>query len=187
MIKVFLNRLVTQDREYKNIKFPTRILNKVCPRGWFRELLKSSIERTIFYDKNGNTYKFNDIDGITIINNKVIANINGQKEIEIYSPNANYNGFLLFSGEKGLPELSLDHKNSLYNIIEVDYQNYPSLKTLSDNVIGKGYKSSLVNDGFINDCFIDSLKLDLKAIIDKTQLVIMSKSLNSSKNSKRIY
>ena len=186
MIKIFLNRLVTQDRKYKSIKFPTRIINKVCPRGWFRALLKSSIERTMLYDGNGDLYNFNDIESIIILNSRVMAQFKEGKRIEVFSPNANYDDFLPFDGTKGIPELSLDHKNSLYDIIELNHQNYPNLKQLSEHVSGKGYKSKLIDNEFINDRFIDSLKSDVKAIIDKTQLVIMSKSLNSAKNANKI-
>lgn len=186
IIKVFLNRLVTQDREYAHIKFPTRILNKICPRGWFRNLLKSSIERTIFYGEKGTEYNFTNIDNLSIINNKVVAKLKNGKEIEVFSPNAKYDDYIPFDGTKGLPELSLDHKNSLYDIIEQNYSEYKCLEQLSKYIDGKGYKSKLLDDSFIDNVFINDLKKDLTTIINKTQLVVMSKSLNSSKNSKKI-
>ena len=183
IIKVFLNRLVTQDREYEHIKFPTRIINKICPKGWFRNLLKSSIERTIIYDGNGTEYTFSDLDKLIIVNNKIIAQFNNKK-IEVYSPTVDYKDYVIFDGSKGLPELSLDHKNSLYDIIEGNYTAYMYLGELSNNVKGIGYKSQLLDRSFIDNSFIDNLKNDVSNIINKTQLVIMSKSLNSSKNKK---
>ena len=194
---VFLQRLRTQDRNYAEakIKFPTRILNKQL-NGWFNNMLKDSLEELILYDERGLEYKYKDLQKIefSIKEGYVQAHIKGKK-IKLYSPNSEYTKYTPFNPKKLLPEITLDHKKSLYEIICGNINQYPKLKDLSDKITnmdittpnGKTHKElKLVDESIFRDEeFVRELKNEIKMIFKEIDLVAMSSSANKAKGKKQ--
>lgn len=194
--KVFLQRLRTQDRDFKNIKFPTRILSKELKK-WFIDKLKNSLEEMTLYGKNKKEYKYNDVKKIELNNKKENVYIylkNKPHAIVLYTPDSEYKKYKKFDPKKGLPNITLDHKAALENIIEQCNKSYPRLKDLSDKITveiittpnGKKRKKYKLEDKsiFNNDVFVKGLKDDIELIFEDIHLVAMSRSENSTKGKK---
>ena len=198
LLFIFKQRLITQDRSYKDTYLPCRLLNKIFSKNpRYKKLLNDVLDGTIFLLGDGKKTTLKEIDEIWFSGGHVWVILkNGTKEIlytEVYKKKSSA-GLEKMSATR-VRELSLDHDEPLAKLFNRLLSTYPSLKRLSDEYIA--YRDSLENNpgksrlatGFYRDKYA-AFKLDKEQLLNdlcdlykKISLTIMYGRYNSSKNS----
>lgn len=194
LFKNFVFRLITQDRFYQDIYFPISLIKQLFYKNnrklAFDHILEKMVNSIKLYDSKQNVFLFQDIKQLKICNHKVFIEIKSKGEVEIYTPtlSINFESFNVIS----LRDISIDHVVSQHGIMQDLKDKLPifsrlteilqkSTKPVKDRPTLAAYKKVISLDNILTQINISDLEKELKLIIDKTELRLMDRRLNTSK------
>lgn len=209
--KVFLSRLVTQDRKInKNViknqlMYPTRLLNKIFNssvkyKAKYKSFLNDQLDNIIFaVDKSGkNEISLKDISYLYIPMSSLITYIKAKdkNKFTVYTKKEKNGEIRELVAKKGLSDISLDHINPIDKALTNNNNKYKYLKKLTDIIIKEKKENNLkkvteittfvydkYKTEFIDDKFCKNLFNEIKEVSkDVKGLKILSRSDNSSKS-----
>lgn len=194
LFKIFVFRLITQDRFYKDIYFPISLIKQLFYKNnrklAFDHILENLANSIKLYDSNQNVFLFKDIKELKIRDNKVFVNIASIGDVEIYTPTPSTK-LESFSVDT-LRDISIDHVVSQHGIMQEIKNKLPIFSRLTEmlqqsttKVIDRptlaAYKNEFGLDNILAEINLSNLENELKVIIDKTELRLMDRRLNTSK------
>ena len=176
MLKIFLSRLITQDRAYKHMIYPAKVLNQIFNnsdrRGDCRIILDEALKKTKFViDGKGSSVNLKDISKLCIDygNNGAVSICASGKHYDLYTENPTVTPSLYerFSAID-FGDLSLDHDTPLQNILDNPsaQTDFPALYELSC-VYASFVKGSPEKDVFLKINDIRNFKKHSSDCFDK--------------------
>ena len=197
MIRIFKQRLVTQDRYYSTSCLPVRIITKINRNSVKTDIYKNIILNTKFlYDKDTNKFfRLSEITKLTIKTDGFVKIEVKGKEYDVYTEIYSKGKFIGYEPIRvdSFALLSLDHVLPVHSELQGFLVNHDEFRKLSDSVIAyKQANSKTTLTQFSNDYFekvyfsltVNEVVLidEIRAFIDSLELTILHRSFNSSKN-----
>lgn len=194
LFKNFIFRLITQDRFYQDIYFPISLIKQLFYKNnrklAFDHILEKMVNSIKLYDSKQNVFLFQDIKQLKISNHKVFIEIESKGEVEIYTPtlSTNFESFNVIS----LRDISIDHVVSQHSIMQDLKDKLPIFSRLTE-ILQKSstavkdrpslaiYKNEFGLDHILAEINLSDLENELNIIINKTELRLMDRRLNTSK------
>ena len=197
IIRIFKQRLVTQDRYYATSCLPVRIITKINRNSVKKDIYKNIILNTKFlYDKDANKFfRLSEITKLTIKTDGFVKIEVKGKEYDVYTEIYSKGKFIGYEPIRvdSFALLSLDHVLPVHSELQKFLPTHSEFKKFSDNIIS--YKEScpeMTIAQFSTDYFekvYPSLSVDesilmdeIRTFIDSLELTILHRSFNSSKN-----
>ncbi len=198
LYKIFDFRVMTQDRNYKNIYLPCRLFDMIFSgNADYMKLMKSFYDEIVFLLDHGRKVTFKKIKEITFDNGFVWVILNSGEKEQLYTEvyrKGNPAGFEKMQTNV-VSDLTLDHDVPLKILLSKVLGSYPLLKKLSDSCVR--YRDSFpvfpgkweLAAGFFRTEYaalnIDDKELlkELCSLYRRISITIMQKKYNCSKNS----
>ena len=134
----FILRINTQDRYYDKCCLPCRLLQKVFSKNnKYKEVIINMLDETEFLIKDEKFVKLKHIKELSFTNKEVILTSTNGVTSEIYTEvyeKGKITGKEVLSSVL-ISDLSLDHKESLYNLLNKEIYSYSELKKISDKML----------------------------------------------------
>lgn len=211
MKKIFISRLITQDRKLikddlpaDQLMYPARLINRIlnnsCVNDEYKEMLNKLVDGIrLYYDKTDNT-KFKCFDSVTrlVITEKAVEfkSKNSKKEMTLLT---NSKGKLIpLIASKGIRDISIDHNIPIDDQLTNHSGDYPLIGSLTRMImeakkkVTKATNQSLSSTAYEENqkTFTDEFCKDLLKEIEKMNneidgFVLMHQSDNSSKGNKQ--
>ncbi len=207
LIRIFRARITTQGRVYNDYVIPFRTYNHILHNNQaYKKLLREYIESIYFIVTDSaasvsaiqEKVVLRDVESIEFHSNKTLLILkNGQSKLvltEVFKNGVRGASYELLIGQ--IKDLSLDHKYPLFSL-RMSIDGKPQMKKLSDMALEYLKNHSDIKKSELDRCLStleilnercfdlkkDKLCEELFEFLSQTELVIMDRSYNSSKNS----
>ena len=197
LYKIFMFRLITQDRFYDSVFFPIsfikRIFYKRNEKKMFDEFINHMLDHTKVYYQEG-YFLLKEIQYLNFTDRNVYIH-HKNKQYIAYTKMSNNISLVPFTSIH-LSKIALDHEKPMLTIINEKVSELTILREITEQIkvyIGKtkidrkvlaNISKTLFEIGFVNTINLENLKSELLQIAAATTLQLMDSSENSSKGTK---
>lgn len=192
LYKVFVFRLITQDRFYQEIFFPISLVKQILYSSnnttFFDSFITNILDNTIIHtDKE--EVKLIDVDFLRVENESVYVGVN-KNLLKVLTPTQTAE--LIPFKAKDLRNVSLDHITSQHSIMHQLKDELTAFKSLTDLLQNtkpfvtnrptlNAFKKSYGLENIVTSIDINALMKELELIGSHIQLQFMDRSMNTSK------